>query len=164
MEPLTWLYGEWKGTGSGEFPTMDPFEYDNLIRVRFLEESFEQEPLLHFEEIAWVHEPEGRKFKHWETGFFKSSDDKIQFYVSHNTGRIEVTYGELISIDPHGKSFELELTSDFIRNEVGLKATYKSHRKIALEGDIINYSLELTTEDVSNLSLHLTSTLKKTNT
>ncbi|MGH7358076.1 MAG: heme-binding beta-barrel domain-containing protein, partial [Candidatus Rokuibacteriota bacterium] len=33
--PIAFLAGLWRGTGHGEFPTMDPFDYDE--EVRFLD-------------------------------------------------------------------------------------------------------------------------------
>lgn len=162
MKPLTWLIGEWKGTGNGGFPTMDPFDYDNHIRVSFLEEAFNQDPLIHFEEIVWIKENGVRKFKHWETGFFKPTEDnRIQFYVSHNTGRIEVTYGHWIKIDSNKRSFELALESDFIRNDKDLKVTHRSYRKFILENEKMSYALQMSTEDIYNRSHHLSAEMKR---
>lgn len=141
---------------------MDAFEYDSSIHVRFLEDAFDQEPLIHFEEIAWVYEKAERKFKHWETGFFKPANGEgIQFYVSHNTGRIEVTNGEYTAFDKMKKSFELRLESDFMRNEAGLKTAYKSFRTIQLNQDSLDYVLEMSTEDVSGRTLHLKASLSR---
>ncbi len=162
MAPLTWLQGAWTGSGSGGFPTMNAFEYDNQIRVRYLDEAFDVEPLIQFEEIAWVYENDERRFKHWETGFFKpTEDDRIQFYISHNTGRIEVTYGQCVKIDPNEKSFELILESNFIRNDVGLKTAHKSFRTIVLKNGSLNYSLDMTTEDIADPTFHLEATLER---
>lgn len=163
LEPVTWLEGKWKGQGKGGFPTMDPFEYESQMIFRFISDAFEKEPLIQFEEIAWEHSPRGLEFKHWETGFFKPSNDRIQFYVSHNTGRIEVTFGTFLEIDKSNEFFELRLESEFLRNDEGLATAFKSYRTLTLQNSSLTYELEMSTEQVPERTSHLAAILKKVN-
>ncbi|RNC84417.1 MAG: DUF1794 domain-containing protein [Balneola sp.] len=161
IEPLTWVLGSWKGQGNGGFPTLSPFEYMDHIHFKVIEEAFETEPLIHFEEIAWVIESTRTTFKHWETGYFKPAPDgRIQLYICHNTGRIEITYGSYLELDLEKRSFELEFESNFIRNDEGTIATMASKRVLIYDGKKLKYNLEMSTSDVSSLSSHLTSVLK----
>ena len=162
IEPLTWLEGRWIGNGKGEFPTMSPFTFEDQMQIRFLEEAIHSEPLIHFEEIAWVLEHEKKVFKHWETGFLKPTlEDNIQFYVSHNTGRIEVSYGKFDWVDVKQKAFAISFDSSFVRNDRGLTELLKSRRTFALKKTYFTYSLSMTTLGVKKLTTHLSCTLTR---
>ncbi len=160
-EPLTWVLGNWKGKGNGGFPTLRPFEYMDHMRFKVIDEAFEIEPLIHFEEIAWVIEGTKTIFKHWETGYFKPTPDgRLQLYICHNTGRIEITYGFYLELDLEKRSFKLEFESDFIRNDEGTIATMASKRILMYDGSKLKYNLEMSTSDVRGLRSHLTSVLE----
>ena len=162
LEPISWLAGTWKGQGCGGFPTMDDFEFEDEMRIKTDLKGYVQEPLIHFEEMAWVLDKEEKRFMHWETGYFKPDQDgRIQFYICHNTGRIEITYGKFEVLNSQNKSFEIHFNSEFIRNDKGTKFATKSNRKIILQDDTLTYSLAMSTEDVSEMNHHLTSKLMK---
>lgn len=59
--PIAFLVGLWHGSGRGEFPTMDPFTYDE--EVHFLDLSV---PSLMYEQRAWS--PDDRSLLHMEAG------------------------------------------------------------------------------------------------
>ena len=156
MEPLTWLKGSWQGNGQGDFPTIDPFIFEDQMHFRIIEDAFESEPLIHFEEIAWVIKGKEKNFMHWETGFFKPTPQGlVQFYMSHNTGRIEATYGKFQSIDRDAKSFKIIFESDFIRNDEGIKTLVSSKRVLDFKKDHLTYSLAMTTDVVDKSTNHL---------
>ncbi len=160
--PLTWLKGSWNGTGEASFPTHDTYRYENTIKVRWLEEAFENEPLIHFEEIAWVFEDRGKTFKHWETGFFKPDNNgSIQLYVCHNTGRVEITYGNYLALDQENGHFKIAFSSQSIRNDNGTKVATGSRRIISFQDNILRYQLEMSTEDVPHLTHHLSAELNR---
>ncbi len=165
MEPMTWLIGRWSGKGSGVYPTIAPFNFHHQMIFKSIDESYADEPLIHYEEVGWIIEEDNKVFKHWETGFIKPTEDgRIQFYNSHNTGRTEVTYGKYLNLDTSSKSFEIEFESDFLRNDIGIKKAIKSIRKFAFQGNKLSYSLAMSTAEVSGLSSHLEVQLSRTET
>lgn len=162
MHPLTWLEGTWKGKGSGGFPTMEDFEYEDQMDFRIIKNAYYDEPLIHFEEIAWITTKGEKSFKHWESGYYKPTPrGQIQFYVCHNTGRIEVTYGKFQFADIKSRTFEITFESDFIRNDEGTKIALTSTRKLSFEKDCLSYSHAMSTEDVNNNTHHLKAELKR---
>ena len=162
IEPISWLKGKWQGHGNGGFPTMDTFEFTDQMDFRILPEAFNKEPLIRFDEIAWLIKNGNHDFMHWETGFFKPlSNGSIQFYVSHNTGRMEVTIGKFTSIDIKSKSFEIIFESIFMRNDAGLKKAICSKRTIKLKNEKLTYSLGMSTDDLPQITNHLKVILKR---
>ncbi|MEO9483986.1 MAG: FABP family protein [Ekhidna sp.] len=164
IKPLTCLKGTWEGGGRAVFPTHDEFAYEDIMRFKLIERAFDKEPLIHFEEIAWVVNKGERAFKHWETGYFKPEPDgSIQLYVCHNTGRIEVTYGTLKSVDSGTKSLEMVFISESIRNDKGTKVALSSRREFLLNDDTLVYRVEMSTKEVPDMTHHLSAELVKKN-
>ena len=162
MRPLTWLKGIWLGEGKASFPTHKAYDYANEMKFRYMENAFEQEPLIHLEEIAWVLKDQERKFKHWETGYFKpDGNGSIQLYLCHNTGRIEITYGSFLVVNPKERLFKIEFNSQSIRNDVGTKTALQSRRELSYEDGMLNYTLEMSTSDVPEMTHHLSAEMYK---
>lgn len=163
MQPLTWIEGIWEGHGKTTFPTHEDFDYQDSMRFKLDKASFAAEPLIHFEEMAWVLEEEERTFKHWETGYFKPEPDgRIQFYACHNTGRIEVTYGTFKKVDLINKSFEIEFISNQVRNDEGIKEMLESRRVITFRDQKICYTLLMSTTEINEMTCHLNAELVRT--
>jgi len=155
IEPISWLQGKWKGHGTGSFPSMDSFEFDDYMEFKILAEAFKIEPLIRFDETAWLLENDNRNFKHWEAGFLKPMNNgPIQFYVCHNTARMEFYVGNYVSRDIKSKSFEILFESTFIRNDEGLKNAIRSKRTLKLEKGKLTYSLSMSTDEHKQLTNH----------
>ena len=162
IDPLIWILGEWKGDGQGGYPGHDPFVYEDHISFRIQQDGYKDEPLVHFEQIARIHDNGIKKFKHWETGFFRPlSKDTVQFYVSHNTGRIEVYKGKFLEIDVDEKKFMLDLQSETILNNQDITPTHQCTRQIILRDNVLSYTHAMNTDLVPQLSPHLRSQLTK---
>ncbi len=158
--PLTWLAGTWVGTGNGQFPTMPPFKY--LDKMTFKICGSEQEPLIHFEETAWIIKNNEQTFKHCETGYFRPlTDTAIELQVTHNTGRIEILNGVFEEIYWDKKQFNISFNSTFLKNAKGLTTALLSHKKFNLTDDLLKYSHAMSTSKVGNLTNHLIAELKK---
>ncbi len=165
LKPLLWLNGIWEGEGKASFPTHDDFRYENNMRFRIIKDAFEDEPIIHFEEMAWTIEKEEKVFKHWETGYFKpDGNNQIQLYISHNTGRIEITYGKYKKLDKEAKIFEIEFVSESIRNDEGTKVALTSRRELAYSDGILKYTLDMSTTEVTISTPHLRAMLYKVDT
>lgn len=162
MEPLTWLKGTWKGKGKASFPTHKTYDFEDEMKFNFQASAFEKEPLIQFEEIAWVLDAGEREFKHWETGYFKPEADRsIQFYICHNTGRIEVTYGRFSQLNTDSRTFTAVFESQSIRNDIGTTVALTSLRELTFKDDTLTYTLEMSTEEVPEKKQHLIVTLNK---
>lgn len=156
INPLTWLLGNWKGEGQGNFPTLSPFTFRDQMTFKTLPESFSLEPLVHFEEIAWIYVDGTEKFKHWETGFFRPiNDSKIELQVTHNTGRIEVLQGEFELIDIKKRSFKLVFQTSFLRNAEGLVVATSSQKVLDYNGENLSYIHAMATVEVPEKTNHL---------
>ena len=162
LDPLRWLEGKWKGEGTGGFPTMDDFSFEDEMYFKTNAEGYTNEPIIHFEEVARVRENEELVFKHWETGYFKPAKNaSIQFYNCHNTGRIEIIYGYFKSVDEQAKSFEIVFNSNDVRNDEGTAVMRSSQRIFTLKGDTLHYSLDMSTEDIEEMTHHLEVSLRR---
>ncbi|MEO9801941.1 MAG: heme-binding beta-barrel domain-containing protein [Reichenbachiella sp.] len=162
IEPFTWLKGNWRGHGTGGFPTIEPFEFDDQMEFKLLEEDFKKEPLIRFDETAWLIAKGKHNFMHWETGFIRPlGDGTVQLYVSHNTARMEFTVGKFESVDHNSKSFKIVFSSIFLRNDTGLKNALQSKRTISFDRDQLTYDLDISTDEHPELTSHLKVLLKR---
>ncbi len=155
LEPVKQLVGNWKGTGSGGFPTMSNFTFQDEMIFSIIESAYREEPLVHFQEIASIHNKDGLAFKHWETGFFRPiPGGNLEFQVVHNTGRIESFVGS-IELGSGGSSFEMTLESSFLRNAEGLTEARQSKRIFRFDSGKLLYRQYMTTNEVAELLPHL---------
>ncbi len=162
LEPLLWLKGSWTGKGFGQFPTIEDFVYEDEMEFEVDPVGYRDEPLILFEEKAWVFEGDKRIFKHWETGYFKPTNDgRVHFYVCHNTGRVEVSYGTFSELNRDKRSFKLVLESDYVRNEEGLKKTLSSTRAFTFKDNMLEAAQAMSTEDLPANASHLKSLMHR---
>ena len=64
LAALTFLLGTWRGSGRGEYPTIDPFPYDEEVVVEHVEE-----PFLLYRQSSWS--PDDGEPLHLERGFLR---------------------------------------------------------------------------------------------
>lgn len=149
---LAVLLGTWQGRGSGEYPTIEPFDY--LEEVTF---SHVGKPFLIY----------GQKTKavadglplHAETGYLRvPRDNHVEFVLAHPSGITEIEVGRFVS---DSTTLELELTTA----HVGLTPTAKEVSSLArhfrLEGDELVYSVQMGAVG-QPLQHHLSATLQRT--
>ena len=99
---LAWLIGTWQGNGHGEYPTIEPFQFGQEL-------VFQQDgrPFIHYFSHAWITDAAGETVRQaaQETGFIRPQEDgTIEMVLPHNTGFVEIWYGEL---DPEQPRFEI---------------------------------------------------------
>lgn len=148
------LAGEWIGTGRGEYPTIDPFEYTDSIRF-VIDEGV---PRLLYEQKA-AHRPVGAAGLtgfHWETGFLRiMPESQIELVNAQGSGRVEVLSGP----------FELAPDRTIIRLESVLFGNdprmVETARTLTVDGDTLHYSLDMRTTRVAELTFHVESTLRR---
>ena len=151
---LKLLAGEWAGTGLGEYPTIESFEY--LETLRFTLD--ETRPLLHYEQKTRRRNMGQTDFvpSHWETGFLSLlSDNQVEVANAQIGGRLEVLTGTIESA-PAG--LVLRLQSSHFANDLRMQ---ESSRTITVSGDSLHYTMHMQTTKVPQLALHLEARLER---
>ena len=134
LQALAPLLGTWQGRGSGEYPTIEPFEY--LEEVTF---SHVGKPFLIY----------GQKTKspvdglplHAEAGYLRvPRHNEVEMVLAHPSGITEIEVGRYVA---DGTTVELEMTTI----DVGLTPTAKEvtslARRFRLDGDELTYSVQM---------------------
>ncbi len=96
LVPVAWLLGTWQGSGRGEYPSIDPFNFEQEVAV-----AHDGRPFLHYFSRTWITDDNGERVRPGalETGFLRVSaeatDDgyPLEFVLAHPTGYAEVWYG-----------------------------------------------------------------------
>ncbi len=103
--------GVWRGRGAGEYPTIEPFEFAQEIRI-----SHDGRPFLSYESRAWLVTPEGEAIRPAgrEVGWWRpvttpdgSPTDEIEALFTTPTGIMELHIG-------HVDGVKLEMSTDAV--------------------------------------------------
>jgi hypothetical protein len=151
---LELLDGEWAGTGAGEYPTIEPFEYQESLCFTL----DETRPIIHYEQKTRRRNDEQSVFKpsHWETGFIELlPDNQVQVANAQSGGRVEVMAGV---VEPAANGLILRLQSTHFANDSRME---KAMRTITVDGDILHYTMHMQTAAVPHLAIHLEATLHR---
>lgn len=148
------LLGEWQGTGRGEFPTIEPFEYQETLRF----DMDEGRELIHYEQKTQRRTSPQADYvpSHWESGFIRPlSDNEVEVINVQGGGRLEVMTGSLKE-SPGG--LVLLLRSKAFSNDPRM---LESERAITLNGTQLHYRLDMRTTAVPHLTHHVEAVLTK---
>ena len=146
--PIAFLAGVWRGSGHGEFPTMDAFDYEE--EVRFLDLGV---PPLVYQQRAWS--PADDELLHVETGIWRSSPEG-DLAVTVALPRVsEVSEGTIAD----GR---IALATTSVRRAHGGSGLVAVRREYALNGaDEIRYEIAMATDAVTEVTHHLSGTLRR---
>ena len=148
------LLGEWSGTGRGEFPTIEPFEY--LETIRF---SSDGRPFLHYEQKAKRRNAGQTDYvaSHWESGFIRVlPNGEVELVNVQGGGRLERLTG---SLEQTETGMILHLQSTAFLNDPRMLQTSRTY---TLEGDSLHYIQEMHTTAVPQRAHHVEGRLKRT--
>ncbi|MGH9115281.1 MAG: peroxynitrite isomerase [Acidimicrobiales bacterium] len=128
--PLAGFLGTWSGRGHGDYPTIEPFDYDETVTFTHV-----GKPFLAYSQRT-RHATEGRPL-HAETGYWRvPGPGQVEAVIAHPTGIAEVLQGTF-----DGTTASLRSTS------VALTGTAKSvtavERALTLAGDVLSYDLSM---------------------
>ena len=146
MTALAFLLGTWRGQGTGVYPTIETFEYDEEITIGHV-----GKPFLRYEQKT-KRSPSGEPL-HTEVGYWRASAAGAELVIAQPTGVVEVLAGPI-----DGTTVRLS------SNLVGLTATAKrilsTERIVTVEGDTLHYELWMGAVGQEH-QLHLDATLRR---
>lgn len=153
LERLKTLLGSWHGEGTASFPTIATFDYRELLEYT----ANDVQPVLHYEQRTWKKSETGEYApSHWETGFWRVLvSGEIELTCAQVGGRVEILRGVL---EPNTHGFDLHLTSIVVANDPRVE---KTARRFLFRGDILQYSMQMKTSAVSDLTTHVEATLSR---
>jgi hypothetical protein len=146
LEPIRFLVGSWRGSGSGQYPTIEPFSYTE-------EASYLPGPGKPF--LVYTQRTRGAAGAplHSETGYLRMTPDGPELVIAQPTGLTEVHVGR-----QEGRTLDFRSTS--VQATATAKAVAEVARRLAVSGDELSYTLDMAYADVP-LTLHLEATLTR---
>jgi hypothetical protein len=134
LEALAPLLGVWAGRGSGEYPTIQSFDY--LEEVVF---SHVGKPFLVYGQKTKA--ATDGKTLHAETGYLRvPQPGEVELVLAHPSGITEIEVGTY-SLD--NGAIELDLTSSAIGLSPTAKEVTALGRRFRFDGDELSYSLQM---------------------
>lgn len=152
VECLSPLLGTWEGRGSGEYPTIEGFDYFESVIFAHV-----GKPFLTYNQRTRAAD-DGRPL-HSETGYVRApSGNTVELVIAHPTGVTEIDEG---SIEMTTGGLVLTLTSTTIGLSGSAKTVIAVERHIELDGDELRYRLAMAAVD-QPLTHHLQALLVRT--
>jgi nitrobindin-like protein len=116
--------GVWRGRGSGEYPTIEPFEFAQELRI-----SHDGRPVLAYESRAWLVTPEGEPIRPGgrEVGWWRPvvvdgrATDEVEALFCTPTGIMELHVGQITGV-------RIEFSTDAVMRTATAKEVNAGHR------------------------------------
>jgi hypothetical protein len=157
MDLLAALLGLWKGTGRGQFPNIEAFEF----REELLFSSNGCDALIHYEQKTWRIDAEDSSGTplHWESGFVVPADDGVvTISNAQNGGRVEVLRGTIQAPNQNEEGLRIIAESILLGNDDRMLQT---RREIVLENGTLRYAIEMATVTSPLLQPHIEAELTR---
>ena len=150
-EPLRLLLGTWRGTGHGDYPSIEPFDYLEEVTFGHIGKPF----------LAYSQKTQHRDTKqplHAEFGYWRpATDSALEVVLAHPTGIAETTQGSY-------SLFADEIKIKLATSHIGLTSTAKEVaqviRKITATPQTLTYTMDMAAVG-HPLQRHLEATLSK---
>ena len=124
--PLEPLLGTWRGSGAGDYPTIDPFAYVEELSFRHVGKPFVA--MAQATRDAVTDEP-----RHSEAGFLRPQPSGVvELVIAQPSGILESLAGPLI-VTPDG--LELDLSSLDVIGSASAKSVTATRRRLLVERD-----------------------------
>lgn len=133
--------GTWEGTGRGEYPTIDTFDYFESITFGHV-----GKPFLAYTQRTREREPDGSPGRplHAESGYWRFPERGLaELVLAHPTGIVEVLEGFAAPNLPGSETFMIDLRSTSIATSATAKNVTQTERTFELTGDTIRYTVRM---------------------
>lgn len=137
LMPVVWLLGTWHGSGKGEYPTIEPFSYEQEVIF-----AHDGRPFLHYFSRTWITDDDGERVRPGalETGFLRpAGDKKVELVLAHPTGYAEVWYGEV-------EGARIMLSTDLVARTETAKEYTAGQRMYGLVDSALMYAYDMAAE------------------
>lgn len=128
--PFAALAGTWRGSGEGEYPTIEDFTYTEEIVVLPVPDR----PLAHWRSTT-KDGPTGEP-RHAESGFLRSTLAGVELVVAHGFGIVEAAAGTF-------EAGALELGSTGLLMSGTAKHVDGVERRYVVDGDTLTYTIAM---------------------
>ncbi len=130
LESVAFLLGRWRGEGTGQYPTIQPFRYREEIHFWHTGKPF----------LAYTQRTEagddGRPL-HAEMGYLRMvGDGRAELVIAHPTGFAEIEVGTI-------REGRIDLESTRVGRTPTAKPVTALARTIWLEGETLRYTLQM---------------------
>jgi hypothetical protein len=129
VEPLAFLLGTWRGGGSGEYPTIEPFDYDEELEFANVGKAY-----LTYRQRTWRIVEGVRAPSHMELAFWRPAAGRLEVTSAHPNGVVEVEVGTI------GER-TVELTSSSVATAPSAKEVTRVERRFSVDGDVLRYEV-----------------------
>ena len=145
------LIGTWEGEGSGEYPTIEAFEYRESVTFTHV-----GKPFVAYAQRTW-HPVSGLPM-HSETGYVRvPAPGTVEIVMAHPTGLTEVYVGG-IAVD-HG-ILVVDVRSRSIGSTPTAKDVVATERTLSVSGNELRYTFRMAAVGLT-LQHHLSATLRR---
>lgn len=148
VQALAVLLGTWSGQGHGEYPTIDPFDYQETVTFAHV-----GKPFLAYGQKT-VHVVTGLPL-HTESGYWRSPGrGRVELVIAHPTGIVEVDEGGIAG-------GIIRLASSSVCRSSSAKEVVAIARAFEVDADSLRYTVSMAAVG-QPLTVHLRAELHRT--
>lgn len=93
LYPVAWMIGKWGGTGMGEWPGAEKFQFEHEVTFRH-----DGRPFMEYSSKSWILDAEGNHLRPGasEAGYWRIKPNKVvELVLAHSTGISEGWLGKI---------------------------------------------------------------------
>lgn len=149
LVPFAALVGTWRGGGRGEYPTIDPFDYEEELTFEDVGDTF-----LPYSQRSW--DPGDGSAIHIERGFLRPGEGgRVELTLAHPLGLTEIDEGTADA----GRFEFATIEGGIGRTTTGMEVVGLVRRYV-VDGDAMTYEIDMATESTP-MARHLTGRLDR---